>query len=203
VEAASSAPRFWVEYAVYARRHYADNLQKNLAKQGLDTVVVRTHTPDGRPLLRVRSAHPIDRDAAESAAATARQSIKIVALIHRMPPDAGGTIATGPAKPVYWVRLGGFTARDSAAKAREALAQHGIRTTLYSTRDKSDKQVFYLKSMSSPDRPATADLAARATAVVAVPASLRMSSLPPARMAPQRAHDAPAAAHAPLAQHTG
>ena len=202
-EGANAAPRFWVEYAVYARRHYADHLQKDLAKQGLDTVVVRTHTPDGRPLLRVRSAHPVDREAAETAAATARQSIKIVALIHRLAGDAGATIASNPATPLYWVRVGSFAARHSATAARRALARHGIATILYSARDKADKPLFYLKSSGNPDRLAAAGLAARAGTYVTAPASVRMSALPASRAAPHHAQDAPAASHGPLLQHTG
>jgi cell division protein FtsN len=205
-EGASAAPRFWVEYAVYARRHYADNLQRDLAMQGLDAVVVRTHTPDGRPLLRVRSGHPVDRETAETATATARQSIKIVALIHRLPGDAGATIAGIPATPLYWVRLGSFTARHSATAARQALARHGIPTVLYSARDKAEKPLFYLRSSANPDRLAAAELAARAKSYVIAPASVRMSALPASRAAPhhaQDAQDAPAASHGPLLPHTG
>src|SRR5690242_7881928 len=51
---------YWVEYAVYANARAAKRLQQALTDQGLKTVIVPTHTPNGRPLLRVRSAPDLD-----------------------------------------------------------------------------------------------------------------------------------------------
>ena len=168
----NAEPQYWVEYAVYVGRHYAVRLQQSLAREGLDTVVVRTHTPAGRPLLRVRSARPSDHAMAERAAEIARHSVRIVALLHRLPNAAANGVARGPAPPVYWVRLGAFHERRNAAAARETLARHGIDTILYSAHRSSGNSLFYLRSVGDPDRVAAADLAAQARAVVAVGATV-------------------------------
>jgi cell division septation protein DedD len=142
----SSPPIGWsMEYGVFARDRAAKRLQQELARHGLEAFLVATHTPSGRPLLRVRSTLLADRPAAQAASATAARALGIAPLVHR---------ARSIAQPEkqYWVQFGAFPRYQQATRLHTKLAAHGVATTVHSARTKSGKVLFLVRSTGYHDR---------------------------------------------------
>ena len=166
-DAASPDTPYWVEYGVYNGARGAKRLQQALADHGLDTVVVPTHAPDGRPLLRVRSSLILDRAAAKAASENARQALKLSTLIHR------GAAAPAPAQTVahalvpsaspqgYWVQFGAFPHRPQAARLQEQLARSGIETAVSTMLGTSGRTLYRVRSLALPDRDSALAIAGR------------------------------------------
>ena len=117
-EAAAAPSQYWVEYGVFTGARAAKRLQQALANQGLDTVITQTHAPDGRALVRVRSSL-LDHGAAKAASESARQALKLSALLHRSAAPPAQTVARAAAPSVsqgYWVQFGAFPHRQQAAR---------------------------------------------------------------------------------------
>ncbi|HZB91278.1 MAG TPA: SPOR domain-containing protein [Stellaceae bacterium] len=146
----SRTPSYWVEYGVFAVAHYAARLRDVLARSGLESVVVETHDPRGRPLLRVRSAPLGDLIAAQEAARQAETALGIAPLVHRGEPE---TLASAKR---YWVQFGAFREAGPAARLRHRLAGAGIAAGVFSTRGTNGKSLYLVRS---------ADLSSHANAV--------------------------------------
>ena len=138
--AAESRSRYWVEYGVYAGKHQARRLQQALARDGLEAAIVKTHRPDGRPLLRVRSSAVADLAAARAAAQAAQRSLRIGALIHRQTPAAAA-----PEKR-YLVQFGAFAKPQPAARLQRKLAQNGVGAIVSSMIGMGSKHLFLVRS---------------------------------------------------------
>lgn len=162
---ATSPPRYWVEYGVYTNAHAAKRLQQALADQGLETVIVQTHTPTGRHLLRVRSAPELDYGAAKAASENARRALKLSTLVHRGTPAATNAVARAAEKPAasqgYWVQFGAFPHRPQAARLQEQLAQSGIETAVSTMRGTSGRTLYWVRSLNLPDRGSAMAVASR------------------------------------------
>lgn len=139
----AAADSYWIEYGVFAHMKAAKRLQRALADHGLTTRIVRTHTPQGRALLRVRSA-PLTKDAAHLAMQKAASGFGIAALLHR------GSPALAAAR--YWVQFGAFQHRPYAQRLKSHLDQSGIATVVVSTRESSGKSLYLIRSRPLPDR---------------------------------------------------
>src|SRR6185437_14889454 len=163
---------YWVEYAVYTNARAAKRLQQALADQGLQTVIVSTHTPNGRPLLRVRSAPDLDYSTAKAASENVRQALKLSALIHRGTPtqeqdDAPAAVAqaaTPSASHGYWVQFGAFPHRPQAEHLREQLARGGVETAVSTMRGTSGRTLYWVRSLNLPDRDSALAVAGRGQA---------------------------------------
>ena len=154
--------QYWVEYGVFAGQRYARRLQQALAEQGLDTRIVRTHTPQGRPLLRVRSEATADLAAARAAAATAEGALTISTLVHRAAPSAAA------ATKHYRVQFGTFPTRQQAAQLKRDLSKGGVAATVSLVRGKGDKPLYFVRSLRLPDRLSATLLAARGREIAQV-----------------------------------
>lgn len=84
--ASASAANYWVEFGVYDHPHYALILKKRLNEAGLHVVVVRTHTPQGQRLIRVRTTVVHDKRLAEVAEDIAVARGRVQPLLHRGSP---------------------------------------------------------------------------------------------------------------------
>lgn len=160
---AEPPPAYWVEYGVYVGKTYAQRLKQKLAEQGLESVVVRTRTPAGRPLLRVRSDH-VTHAAALAASETAHRALKIRPLIHRdhrVPPSAAGIAVASAAPRGYWVQYGAFAHRHNAQRLGHELTRHGLHAKVYFKRGTSGKPLYLVRSSGLPDRASAAQLAQR------------------------------------------
>jgi cell division protein FtsN len=163
------ATSYWVEYGVYTNTRAAKRLQQALADQGLETVIAPTHTPDGRPLLRVRSAPALDYGAAKAASENARQALKLSALVHRGTPApdqpvAQPTVSQAPASSApqgYWVQFGAFPYRAQAVRLQEQLARSGIDTAVSTMRGTSGRTLYWVRSLNLPDRDSAVAVATR------------------------------------------
>jgi len=171
-EAATSptiATPYWVEYAVYTNARAAKRLQQTLSDHGLKTVIVPTHTPDGRPLLRVRSASELDYGAAKAASENVRQALKLSALIHRGTPTgeqdgvpaAVARQSTPGVSQGYWVQFGAFPHRPQAERLREQLARGGVATAVSTMRGTSGRTLYRVRSLNLPDRDSALAVAGR------------------------------------------
>jgi hypothetical protein len=161
--ATAEPPAYWVEYAVYAGKSHAQRLQRKLAEKGLETVIVPTRTPAGRPLLRVRSAR-IDHATALAAAETAQAALKIRPLVHRdrhVAPDSRAIAVASAAPQGYWVQYGAFAHRQNAQRLGAELARHGVDARVYLTRGTGGKPLYLLRSSGLPDHASAAALAKR------------------------------------------
>ncbi len=159
------ATQYWVEYGVFAGEGYARRLQRALAARGLEATVVPTHTPKGRPLIRVRSLLLDDQRQAHAAARSARAALKIGTLVHRVPapPTSAAAAAHQPGPPAsrgYWVQFGAFPHRDQAARLQAQLARGGLPTVISAMRASSGRTLFCVRSIGHSDRQ-TAVAAAR------------------------------------------
>ena len=162
---------YWVEYGVYQNARAAKRLQQALADQGLRTVIAPTHTPDGRPLLRVRSAAELDYDAAKAASENVRQTLKLSTLIHRGMPgreeERAPAVATQASSPVasasrsYWVQFGAFLHRPQAERLQQQLAQGGIETAVSPMRGTSGRTLYWVRSLNLPDHDSALAVAGR------------------------------------------
>jgi cell division protein FtsN len=160
---------YWVEYGVYTSARAAKRLQEALTNQGLKTVIVPTHTPDGRPLLRVRSAPDFDYGAAKAASETVRQALKLSALIHHGTPtreqdSAPAVVArasTPRASQGYWVQFGAFPHRPQAERLQEQLARGGVETVVSTMRGTSGRTLYWVRSLNLPDRDSALAVAGR------------------------------------------
>jgi cell division protein FtsN len=166
-EAATPPARYWVEYGVYIGARSAKRLQQALAERGLDTVIVPTHRPDGRPLLRVRSSQPLDYGAAKAASAEVRRALKLSALIHRGSPLAPpSAVARNLERPSvsrsYWVQFGAFPHRPQAVRLQEQLARGGVETAVWAMRGTSGRTLYRVRSLTLPDRDSAMAVATRA-----------------------------------------
>lgn len=167
--AATVTTPYWVEYGVYTNARAAKRLQQALSDQGLQTVIAPTHTPDGRPLLRVRSASELDYDAAKAASENVRQALKLSALVHRgMPgrdqdsaPAAVAQTVTPGANGGYWVQFGAFPHRPQAERLREQLARGGVETAVSTMRGTSGRTLYWVRSLNLPDRDSALAVAGR------------------------------------------
>lgn len=160
---------YWVEYAVYTNARAAKRLQQTLSDQGLKTVIVATHTPDGRPLLRVRSGSELDYGAAKAASDNVRQALKLSALIHRGTPTreqdgAPAAVARESAPSVsqgYWVQFGAFPHRPQAERLQQELARGGVATAVSTMRGTSGRTLYRVRSLNLPDRDSALAVAGR------------------------------------------
>ncbi|HEX7970404.1 MAG TPA: SPOR domain-containing protein [Stellaceae bacterium] len=148
--------RYWVEYGVFVGTRYAKRLQQALAAQGLDATLAPTRAPDGRPLVRVRSAPLPDYAQARAAAQSARSALKISTLVHRVAAPAPIAVAATPQlAPApdrgYWVQFGAFPHRHQAARLQSELARGGLETVVSSTRGTSGRTLFYVRSVGFAD----------------------------------------------------
>lgn len=148
--------RYWVEYGVFVGHRYAKRLQQALANQGLDATLVATRAPDGRPLVRVRSAPMPDYAQARAAAQSARSALKISTLVHRVAAPAPAAVAAAPElAPApsrgYWVQFGAFPHRHQAARLQSELARGGLETIVSSMRGTSGRTLFYVRSVGFAD----------------------------------------------------
>jgi cell division protein FtsN len=163
-EAAAAPSQYWVEYGVFTGARAAKRLQQALANQGLDTVITQTHAPDGRALVRVRSSL-LDHGAAKAASDSARQALKLSALLHRSAVPPAQTVARAPAPSVsqgYWVQFGAFPHRQQAARLQEQLARGGIETAVSPMHAASGRVLYRVRSLALPDRDSAAAVASRA-----------------------------------------
>jgi cell division protein FtsN len=165
---AEAAGHYWVEYGVFAGEHYAKRLQQILADHGLAAVVVATHAPSGRPLLRVRSPGIADHAEARAAADGAQQALGIGTLIHH----SAGELAAMPAPSMslagsaggnlpYWVQFGAFPHRQQAAQVKDALEQGGIDTAISQMQATSGRLLFLVRAVRIADRDSALALAHR------------------------------------------
>ena len=152
---APAEPPYWVEYGVFAGKHYALRLQKRLAESGIDSLITRTHTPAGRALWRVRSTGLADRAGARAAAEEV-QPLKLAALIHHH------LAAAAPAPKTYLVQFGTFASRPPAVRLQRQLAAQGITASVTSLRTVSGKLLFLVRSPRLQDRDSAERLAQRA-----------------------------------------
>jgi len=163
-ETATPATQYWVEYGVYAGARAAKRLQQALADHGLETVIVPTHAPDGRPLLRVRSSLLLDHGAAKAAAENARQALKLGTLLHRSVVPPAQAVARAPAPSAsqgYWVQFGAFLHRQQATRLQEQLARSGVETAVSTMRGTSGRTLYWVRSLNLPDRDSAMAVAAR------------------------------------------
>jgi cell division protein FtsN len=164
------APQYWVEYGVFTGARAAKRLQQELAGQGLDTTITSTHAPDGRPLLRVRSPALLDYGAAKAASATARQGLRLSALLHRnIAAPAAAAVALGaPTSPSanhnYWVQFGAFLHHHQAAKLQEELARGGVDTAISTMHGTSGRTLYWVRSLNLADRDSAVAMADRGKA---------------------------------------
>ena len=166
VPSVETTHRYWVEYGVFVGTRYAKRLQQALASQGLDATLVSTRAPDGRPLVRVRSAPMPDYAQARAAAQSARSALKISTLVHRVAAPVPVAVAAapqlGPAPSRgYWVQFGAFPHRHQAARLQSELARSGLETVVSSMRGTSGKPLFYVRSAPLPDRGSAVAVASR------------------------------------------
>ena len=167
--ATTAATPYWVEYGVYTNARAAKRLQQALADQGLTTVIAPTHTPDGRPLLRVRSAPELDYGTAKAVSENARQALKLATLIHRgtpareqdAAPAAVAQVSAPAASQSYWVQFGAFPHRPQAERLQEQLARGGIETTVSTMRGTSGRPLYWVRSLNLPDRDSALAVAGR------------------------------------------
>ncbi|HKW55215.1 MAG TPA: SPOR domain-containing protein [Stellaceae bacterium] len=160
---------YWVEYGVYTNARGAKRLQQALADQGLKTVITLTHTPDGRPLVRVRSAPELDYGTAKAASENARQALKLSTLIHRGTPAREQGVAQAAlaqaSKPSategYWVQFGAFPHRPQAERLQGQLARGGIETAVSTMRGTSGRTLYWVRSLNLPDRSSALAVAGR------------------------------------------
>jgi cell division protein FtsN len=141
--APSAAPteEHWVEYGVFdVGNSYAERLKQRLAKKGLDSVIVKTHDRQGRPLLRVRSAPLADFAAAQEAASRAEAALRITPLVH------SGTPATGPSDKRFWVQFGAFHEHAGAARVQRRLARIGVQASVSLVRGETGKPLYLVRS---------------------------------------------------------
>lgn len=182
--AAAAAAPYWVEYGVFVGATHARRLQQQLARQGLDTVVVGTHGRDGRKLLRVRSAPLSGLAAARQAAGAAHQTLHLAALVHRGSPTAAP-------EAHYRVQFGAFARPQPAARLSRELRQHGITANVSAARGTSGKHLYFVQSTPVRGRDRALALAARGRLLTHSDALVESSgrSLPPAHAprAPPRA----------------
>jgi cell division septation protein DedD len=162
---AAATGHYWVEYGVFVGERYARRLQQALADHGLAATVVASHAPDGRPLLRVRSAAMADYAGARAAAASAEQALGIGTLVHR---SAGESPAPTPAPVIassgdqrYWVQFGAFPRPQQAERVKDVLQQSGIDTIVSTMRATSGRLFFLVRSVRLPDRDSALALAHR------------------------------------------
>jgi cell division protein FtsN len=156
---------YWVEYGVFAGDGDAQRVQQALANQGLSSVVVVTHMPDGRVLLRVRSVVLADHDEASEVAARAQRALGIGTLVH----GSAGETAPVPVAPTaastgaerYWVQFGAFLRAEQAQQVRDALGESGIDAAVSPTHDASGRPLFRVRSALLPDRDSALALARR------------------------------------------
>lgn len=163
-DAAPAATQYWVEYGVFNGARAAKRLQQALADQGLETVIVPTHAPDGRPLLRVRSSLLLDHGAAKAASEHARQALKLSALVHRSAAPSAEAVASAAAPRVsqgYWVQFGAFPHRQQAARLQEQLARSGLETAVSPMRATSGRTLYRVRSLTVPDRDSALAVASR------------------------------------------
>lgn len=151
----SSATPYWVEYGVYAVARYAARLHQVLDRSGLESVVVRTHDPRGRPLLRVRSAPLGGLVAAQQAARQAETALGLAPLVHRGEPEMLA------ATDRYWVQFGAFRDARLAARLRHRLAEAGIAATVSSAQGTSGKSLYLVRSEHVSSRASAVALAQR------------------------------------------
>jgi len=163
-DVAPVATQYWVEYGVYAGARAAKRLQQALADHGLDSVVVPTHAPDGRPLLRVRSSLLLDYGAAKAASENARQALKLGTLLHRSAAPPAQAVARAPAPSArqgYWVQFGAFPHRQQATRLQEQLARSGVETAVSTMRGTSGRTLYWVRSLNLPDRDSAMVIASR------------------------------------------
>ncbi|HUC67192.1 MAG TPA: SPOR domain-containing protein [Stellaceae bacterium] len=158
---ATPAEEHWVEYGVFGvGSGYAEKLKQRLEKKGLDSVIVKTHDRQGRPLLRVRSAPLADLAAAQEAANRAEAALRITPLVH------SGTPEMGPVEKRFWVQFGAFHEHGGAARVQRRLASIGVQASVSSVRGESGKSLYLVRS-----EPLTTHEAAVALAHWAEPAA--------------------------------
>lgn len=163
-DAATPARQYWVEYGVYTGARGAKRLQQALADHGLDTVIVPTHAPDGRPFLRVRSSLLLDYGAAKAASERARQALKLSTLLHRSVAPPAQAVARAPAPSAsqgYWVQFGAFLHRQQATRLHERLARSGVETAVSTMRGTSGRTLYWVRSLNLPDRDSAMVVASR------------------------------------------
>jgi cell division protein FtsN len=163
-DAAPAATQYWVEYGVFNGARAAKRLQQALADQGLDTVIVPTHAPDGRPLLRVRSSLLLDHGTAKAASENARRALKLSTLLHRSaapPAEAVASAAAPRASQGYWVQFGAFPHHQQAARLQEQLARSGVETAVSPMRATSGRLLYRVRSLTLPDRDSALAVASR------------------------------------------
>lgn len=166
---AATQSQYWVEYGVYTNARAAKRLQQALSDQGLNTVIAPTHTPDGRPLLRVRSAAELDYGTAKAASENVRQALKLSALVHRgtpardqdAAPAAVAQVSTPSASQGYWVQFGAFPHRPQAERLQEQLARGGIETAVSTMHGTSGRILYWVRSLNLPDRDSALAVAGR------------------------------------------
>lgn len=163
------ATPYWVEYGVYANARAARRLQQALSDQGLQTVIAATHTPGGRPLLRVRSASALDYAAAKAASENVSQALKLSALIHRgapgreqeSAPAAAAQASATNAGQGYWVQFGAFQHRPQAERLQQQLARGGVETAVATMHGTSGRTLYWVRSLNLPDRDSALAVAGR------------------------------------------
>jgi cell division septation protein DedD len=157
--AGRASRHYWVEYGVFAGKTYARRLEQSLKGQGLPAVVVATHDPRGRRLLRVRSAPLANLAAARAAAAKAGEALHLAALIH------SGSPAAAP-EPRYRVQFAAFAKARPAARLSRALRRRGITASVYVTRGIAGKPLFYVRSQRVRDHRQALALGARGRSLI-------------------------------------
>jgi rare lipoprotein A len=186
-----------VEYGVYTNARAAKRLQQALADQGLKTVIAPTHTPDGRPLLRVRSAPELDYGTAKAASENARQALKLSALVHRGMPapeqDAAPAAVAQASKPGasqgYWVQFGAFPHRPQAERLQEQLARGGVETAVSTMRGTSGRTLYRVRSLNLPDRDSALAVAGRGQGAGSADFLVGQSIARPGAAEPNRTED--------------
>ncbi|HEX6842759.1 MAG TPA: SPOR domain-containing protein [Stellaceae bacterium] len=195
--AATVTTPYWVEYGVYANARAAKRLQQALSDQGLQTVIAATHTPDGRPLLRVRSASALDYAAAKAASENVSQALKLSALIHRgapghEPESAPASVAqasTALPSQGYWVQFGAFPHRPQAERLQQQLARGGIETAVSTMRGTSGRTLYWVRSLNLPDRDSALAVAGRGKEAGSTDFLVGQSIARPAAAEPSRTED--------------
>jgi cell division septation protein DedD len=165
--ATGDAGHYWVEYGVFLGEGYARRLQRALADHGLAAVIVQTHAPDGRVLVRVRSVALADYPEAREVATRAGRALGIGPLVHRsltlppQPPASMPVISFGRGEQRYWVQFGAFPRAGQAQRLADALRGGGIDAAISTARAASGRPLFLVRSLELPDRGSAVALAHR------------------------------------------
>jgi hypothetical protein len=160
--AIAAGPRYWVEFSLYDRAFYADQLVDKLGKLGIAATVTPITGREGRHYLRVRTAGDLDPASATTAVETARNAFKISPLLHHTtnmtpePPRAvtavTARVAASPPSGDHWVQFGAFRLRENATDTIAQLLKKDVQASIIEVQSKDNPRLFLVRASGLTDR---------------------------------------------------